>query len=112
LADEIQELAERARTESLKPEDVQGGTITVTNLGPFDVYAAVPLILQPQTTIVALGTVTEQPWVRNGSIETRKKVMVTGVFDHRVVNGAPGARFLKRIKDELEDLNALFLKMR
>jgi pyruvate/2-oxoglutarate dehydrogenase complex dihydrolipoamide acyltransferase (E2) component len=112
LAEEIQELAERARTESLKPEDVQGGTMTVTNLGPFDVYAAVPLILQPQTTIVALGTVREQPWVSNGSIETRKKVMVTGVFDHRVVNGAPGARFLKRIKDELEDLNALFLRMR
>jgi len=112
LTDEIQELAQRARTERLKPEDVQGGTITVTNLGPYDVYAAEPLILQPQTTIVAMGMVREQPWLRDGSIEMRKKVMITGVFDHRAVNGAPGARFLKRIKDDLEDVNALILRMR
>jgi len=112
LAEEIRELAEKARSEKLKPEDVQEGTITITNLGPFDVYAAVPLILQPQTSIVAIGTAREVAGVVNGSIQVRKKVMVTGVFDHRAVNGAPGARFLKTIKSHLEDLNTLVLGLR
>ena len=109
LAEDVQTLALKAREDRLKPEDVQGGTITITNLGPFDVYAAEPLILQPQTTIVAMGSVREQPWVSDGAIEMRKKVIVTGVFDHRAVNGAPGARFLKRVKSCLEDLSNLLL---
>lgn len=112
LAKEIRELAEKARSERLKPEDVQEGTITITNLGPYDVYAAVPLILQPQTSIVAIGTVREAAGVVNGSIQVRKKVMVTGVFDHRAVNGAPGARFLKTVKNHLEDLSNLVLGLR
>ena len=112
LAEDVQTLALKAREDRLKPEDVQGGTITITNLGPFDVYAAEPLILQPQTTIVAMGSVRDQPWVSNGAIEMRKKVIVTGVFDHRAVNGAPGARFLKRVKSCLEDLSNLLLWLR
>jgi pyruvate/2-oxoglutarate dehydrogenase complex dihydrolipoamide acyltransferase (E2) component len=112
LAEEIRALASKARNNSLRPEDVQDGTITITNLGPYDVYAAMPLILQPQTTIVAMGTVREQPAVVNGSIEIRKKVMVTGVFDHRAVNGAPGARFLKTVKSHLENLNKMVLGLR
>ena len=112
LAEEIRTLAGNARNNTLKPEDVQDGTITITNLGPYDVYAAMPLILQPQTTIVAMGTVREQPAVVNGSIEIRKKVMVTGVFDHRAVNGAPGARFLKTVKSHLENLNKMILGLR
>lgn len=112
LAEEIRTLAGKARNNGLKPEDVQDGTITITNLGPYDVYAAMPLILQPQTTIVAMGTVREQPAVVNGSIEIRKKVMVTGVFDHRAVNGAPGARFLKTVKSHLENLNKMILGLR
>ncbi|MFZ0451419.1 MAG: 2-oxo acid dehydrogenase subunit E2, partial [Desulfatiglandaceae bacterium] len=113
LAEEIEEVVQKARSEILKPEDVQGGTITITNLGPFDVYAAVPLLLEPQTTIVAMGTVREQPCVAvDGKIEIRKKVMITGVFDHRAVNGAPGARFLCRLKGMLEDLNMMMLGLR
>jgi pyruvate/2-oxoglutarate dehydrogenase complex dihydrolipoamide acyltransferase (E2) component len=112
LAEGIKTLAGNARNNTLKPEDVQDGTITITNLGPYDVYAAMPLILQPQTTIIAMGTVREQPAVVNGSIEIRKKVMVTGVFDHRAVNGAPGARFLKTVKSHLENLNKMILGLR
>ncbi len=112
LAEEIKTLARKSRNNGLKPEDVQDGTITITNLGPYDVYAAMPLLLQPQTTIVAMGTVREQPGVVNGSIEIRKKVMVTGVFDHRAVNGAPGARFLKKVKSNLENLNNMILGLR
>lgn len=112
LAEEVRDLAERARAEKLEAKDVEGGTITLTNLGPFGAYAAVPLILQPQTAIIGIGASTEVPSVVNGSIEIRKKMMITGVFDHRVINGAAGARFLGEMKRHLEDPKALLLKMR
>ena len=86
--------------------------MTLTNLGPFGAYAAVPLILQPQTTIIGIGASREVPSVVNGSIEIRTKMMITGVFDHRVINGASGARFLREMKMRLEDPKALMLKMR
>jgi len=112
LAEEVRNLVEKARAEKLEPKDIEGGTITITNLGPFGAYAAVPLILQPQTTIIGIGAVREEPSVVNGSIEVRKKMMVTGVFDHRVINGASGARFLRKIKTHLEDPKGLILRMR
>jgi pyruvate dehydrogenase E2 component (dihydrolipoamide acetyltransferase) len=112
LAEEVRDLAAKARAEKLEARDVEGGTITLTNLGPFGAYAAVPLILQPQTAIIGIGASTEVPSVVNGSIEIRKKMMITGVFDHRVINGAAGARFLGEMKRHLEDPRALLLKMR
>jgi pyruvate dehydrogenase E2 component (dihydrolipoamide acetyltransferase) len=112
LAEEVRNLAEKARAEKLEAKDVEGGTITLTNLGPFGAYAAVPLILQPQTTIIGIGASREVPSVVNGSIEIRKSMMITGVFDHRVINGAAGARFLREMKRYLEDPKALMLKMR
>ena len=112
LAEEVRALAEKARAEKLEAKDVEGGTITLTNLGPFGAYAAVPLILQPQTTIIGIGAVREEPSVVNGSIEIRKRMMLTGVFDHRVINGAAGARFLREMKTHLEDPKFLILKMR
>ena len=112
LAEEVRNLAEKARAEKLEAKDVEGGTITLTNLGPFGAYAAVPLILQPQTTIIGIGAAREEPSVVNGSIEIRTKMMITGVFDHRVINGASGARFLREMKMRLEDPTALMLKMR
>jgi pyruvate dehydrogenase E2 component (dihydrolipoamide acetyltransferase) len=112
LAEEVRYLAEKARAEKLDPKDIEGGTMTLTNLGPFGAYAAVPLILQPQTTIIGIGAVHEKPSVVNGSIEIRKKMMLTGVFDHRVINGASGARFLREVKIHLEDPMGLILRMR
>jgi len=112
LAEEVRNLAEKARAEKLEAKDVEGGTITLTNLGPFGAYAAVPLILQPQTTIIGIGASREIPSVVNGSIEIRKSMMITGVFDHRVINGASGARFLREMKTHLEDPKVLILRMR
>src|SRR4030043_177768 len=112
LAEEVRPLAEKARAEKLDPKDIEGGTITITNLGPFGAYAAVPPLLQPQTTIIGIGAVREAPSVVNGSIEVRKKMMVTGVFDHRVINGASGARFLSEMKMHLKDPKGLILRMR
>jgi pyruvate/2-oxoglutarate dehydrogenase complex dihydrolipoamide acyltransferase (E2) component len=96
LAEEVRNLARKARAEKLEPKDVEGGTITITNLGPFGAYAAVPLILQPQTAIIGIGAVQEEPSVVNGSIEVRKKMMITGVFDHRVINGASRQDFSEK----------------
>ena len=112
LAEEVRHLAEKARAEKLEAKDVEGGTMTLTNLGPFGAYAAVPLVLQPQTTIIGIGASREVPSVVNGAIEIRTKMMITGVFDHRVINGASGARFLREMKTRLEDPKALMLKMR
>lgn len=112
LAEEVRHLAEKARAEKLEAKDVEGGTMTLTNLGPFGAYAAVPLILQPQTTIIGIGASREVPSVVNGAIEIRTKMMITGVFDHRVINGASGARFLREMEMRLEDPKALMLKMR
>jgi len=112
LAEEVRNLAEKTRAEKLEAKDVEGGTITLTNLGPFGAYAAMPLILQPQTTIIGIGAAREEPSVVNGSIEIRTKMMITGVFDHRVINGASGARFLREMKTHLEDPKFLILKMR
>jgi len=112
LAEEVRNLAEKARAEKLEAKDVEGGTITLTNLGPFGAYAAVPLILQPQTAIIGIGAAREEPSVVNGAIEIRTRMMITGVFDHRLINGASGARFLREMKMRLEDPKALMLKMR
>lgn len=112
LAEEVRNLAEKARAEKLEAKDVEGGTLTLTNLGPFGATAAVPLILQPQTTIIGLGAARELPSVVKGAIEIRTKMMITGVFDHRVINGAAGARFLREMRTRLEDPKALILKMR
>ena len=112
MANEVRILAQKARAEKLDPEDVEGGTITLTNLGPFGAYAAMPLILQPQTTIIGIGAVKDELAMVNGSIEVRKKMMLTGVFDHRVINGAAGARFLGEMKTRIEDPKFLILKMR
>ena len=112
LAEETRKLVEKARAEKLEPKDVEGGTITVTNLGPYGIYGAMPIILQPQTTIIGIGAVREVPSVVNGSIEIRKKMIISGVFDHRVVNGGPGARFLGEMRKHLEDTKTLILKMR
>ncbi len=112
LADDVRTLAKKARAEKLDPDDVEGGTITITNLGPLGAYAAMPLILQPQTTIIGVGAVNEALTMVDGSIEVRKKMMLTGVFDHRVINGAAGARFLSEVKTRLEDPKFLMIKMR
>lgn len=112
LANDVRTLAKKARDQKLDPDDVEGGTITITNLGPLGADAAMPLILQPQTTIIGTGAVKEVLAKVDGSIEVRQKMMITGVFDHRVINGAAGARFLSEVKKRLEDPKFLLLMMR
>ena len=112
LGEEIGEIITKARADQLEPNDITGGTITITNAGVYGIMYGTPIILQPQTTIMSLGAVREVPSAIEGSIELRKKMIIVCSFDHRVVHGGPGARFLKEVQTNLEDLNKLMLSMR
>jgi 2-oxoglutarate dehydrogenase E2 component (dihydrolipoamide succinyltransferase) len=108
----VNDLANRARTGKLNPDDIQGGTFTVTNVGGFGSIMGTPIINQPQVGILALGAVRKMPAVietpDGDFIGIRHKMIISHSYDHRVVNGALGSMFAKRIADYLEawDVNA------
>jgi 2-oxoglutarate dehydrogenase E2 component (dihydrolipoamide succinyltransferase)/2-oxoisovalerate dehydrogenase E2 component (dihydrolipoyl transacylase) len=102
LAREIQDIAQRSRTKKLKPEDVQGGTFTITNYGLNGSLFGTPVILLPQVAILGVGTVVKKPVVINDAIAIRSMVYLSLSFDHRVMDGANADKFLHKIKDILE----------
>jgi pyruvate/2-oxoglutarate dehydrogenase complex dihydrolipoamide acyltransferase (E2) component len=112
LTVELEELIGKTREEKLEPADVEGGTITLTNVGMFATSYATSVIVQPQVAIVYMGAAVDAPAVVDAVIEIRKKMTFGATFDHRVVNGAAGGRFLKRIKECLEDMGELALRLR
>jgi pyruvate/2-oxoglutarate dehydrogenase complex dihydrolipoamide acyltransferase (E2) component len=111
IAREVGELVRKARSEKIDASDVEGGTITVTNVGGYGLFTGIPIILQPQAAIISMGTVREVPFVKNGLLALRYMLMIGGSFDHRIVNGGPAARFLQEVKKSLEDLDLLMIKM-
>ena len=102
----VNDLAHRARTNTLKPDDIQDGTYTVTNVGSFGSIMGTPIINQPQVGILALGAIRKVPAVIETSegdfIGIRQKLFLSHSYDHRVVNGALGGQFIKTIKEYLE----------
>ena len=110
----VNDLANRARNNALKPDDIQGGTYTVTNVGGFGSIMGTPIINQPQVAILALGAIRKVPAVietpEGDFIGIRQKMFVSHSYDHRVVNGALGGMFIKTLKDILEawDINQDF----
>ena len=110
----VNDLATRARNNALKPDDIQGGTYTVTNVGGFGSIMGTPIINQPQVAILALGAISKVPAVietpEGDFIGIRQKMFVSHSYDHRVVNGALGGMFIKTLKDILEawDINQDF----
>ena len=110
----VNDLANRARNNALKPDDIQGGTYTVTNVGSFGSITGTPIINQPQVAILALGAIRKLPAVietpEGDFIGIRQKMIVCHSYDHRVVNGALGGMFIKTLKDILEawDVNQDF----
>ena len=102
----VNDLAERARKGQLKPDDIQGGTYTVTNVGSFGSVFGTPIINQPQVAILALGAVRKVPAVietpDGDFIGIRHKMFISHSYDHRVVNGALGGMFIKTVKESLE----------
>jgi 2-oxoglutarate dehydrogenase E2 component (dihydrolipoamide succinyltransferase) len=98
----IQDLASRARSKQLKVEEVQGGTFTITNPGTFGALFGLPIINQPQVAILSVGTVDKRAVVVNDAVVVRPMCYLTLGHDHRLIDGADGARFLKAMKDAIE----------
>jgi pyruvate dehydrogenase E2 component (dihydrolipoamide acetyltransferase) len=107
IAREVRELAERARSRRLKPEEYTGATFSVSNLGMFGIDEFTAVINPPEAAILAVGAMTPKPVVRDGQVVVRQLMRVTMSCDHRVVDGATGAKFLQTFKKILE--NPLYL---
>jgi len=111
---QVNDLANRARNNALKPDEIQDGTYTVTNVGSFGSVMGTPIINQPQVAILALGAIRKMPAVietpEGDFIGIRHKMFVSHSYDHRVVNGALGGMFIKSLKESLEawDVNQDF----
>ena len=110
----VNDLANRSRNGKLNPDDIQGGTYTVTNVGTFGSIMGTPIINQPQVGILALGSIRKLPSVietpDGDFIGIRQKMIISHSYDHRVVNGALGSMFARKVADYLEawDANADF----
>ncbi|HEX5131194.1 MAG TPA: dihydrolipoamide acetyltransferase family protein [Candidatus Krumholzibacteria bacterium] len=102
LARTAADLGERARTKRLIPDDVQGGTFTITNVGVFGGLYGLPIINQPQAAILGIGTIVKRPVVIDDAIAIRPIVYLSLSYDHRIIDGADAARFLTVVKRELE----------
>lgn len=102
IATESQRLTAKARAGDLAPEENQGGTASISNLGMFDVDEIVPVINPPQALILGLGAGVEQPWKLDGGVGLATIMAATASFDHRVVDGTVGARFIAALRERLE----------
>ncbi len=109
IAAEVRDLARRARDRQLKAHEIQGSTFSVSNLGMFGISHFEAIINPPEAAILALGTVRELPVVQNGQLAVGKRMSVTLSCDHRVIDGALGARFLIELADIVEKPESLAL---
>ncbi len=105
----IRDLSERARAMRLRLDEMQGGTFTVTNLGMFEIDAFTPILNPPEAAILGMGRVHPRPAAAGDRVEVRPAMALSLTFDHRVVDGAPAAQFLQRIKHLLEHPYLLLL---
>ena len=103
----VNDLANRARNNKLKPDDVQDGTFTITNVGSFGNVMGTPIINQPQVAILAIGAIKKKPAVietpQGDYIGIRHMMFLSLSYDHRVVDGALGGMFVRRVADYLEN---------
>lgn len=110
LSKVVNDLAARARRNALKPDEIQDGTYTVTNIGTFGSIMGTPIINQPQVAILALGAIRKVPAVletaQGDVLAIRQKMFLSHTYDHRVIDGALGSRFAKRVADYLENYKA------
>ncbi len=110
LTKTVNDLANRARNNKLKPDEIQGGTFTITNLGTFGNITGTPIINQPEVAILAVGAIKKKPAVietpQGDTIGIRHLMVMSMSYDHRVVDGALGGMFLKRVADLLESFDS------
>lgn len=107
---DVNDLADRARKNKLNPDDIVGGTFTITNFGTFDSLTGVPVINQPQVAILGIGTIKKRPWVletpEGDVIAIRHICMLSLSYDHRLVDGALAGQFIKRVQQLLEGFDS------
>jgi pyruvate dehydrogenase E2 component (dihydrolipoamide acetyltransferase) len=103
LANEVKALAALARKGKLRPEQYQGGTFTISNLGMYGIETVYPILNPPQACILGVGAVEEQPVVRNGEVAIGRIAAITLAADHRVVDGAVGAQLMAALRVRLEE---------
>jgi 2-oxoglutarate dehydrogenase E2 component (dihydrolipoamide succinyltransferase) len=102
LSREVIQISEKARDGKLSLQDIQGGTISLTNAGVYGALLATPIIHQPQSAILWMGKVMETPVVRDGQIVIRSMMYLCLSYDHRIIMGAQAVRFLQVVKKNLE----------
>lgn len=102
ISKEVKELAKRARDRKLKPEEFSGGTFTISNLGMYGISRFTAIINEPESGILAVGSVEDKPVVENGAVVAGRVLSLTLSCDHRVIDGAVGAEFLRTLKSLLE----------
>jgi 2-oxoglutarate dehydrogenase E2 component (dihydrolipoamide succinyltransferase) len=109
LTKKINEIVNKARTNKLKPTDLEGGTFTISNIGTFGNIMGTPIILQPQVGILAFGAIQKKPSVietpEGDLIGIRQKMFISHSYDHRIIDGSLGGQFLKRVSDYLENFD-------
>jgi 2-oxoglutarate dehydrogenase E2 component (dihydrolipoamide succinyltransferase) len=109
LAIKVNDLAQRARDNKLKPDELTEGTYTISNIGGFGNIAGTPIIMQPQVAIMAFGTIQKKPAVietpEGDLIGIRQKMIISHSYDHRVVDGSLGGLFVKQVSDNLENFD-------
>jgi pyruvate/2-oxoglutarate dehydrogenase complex dihydrolipoamide acyltransferase (E2) component len=103
LSNELSDLTRRAEKKQLLPDELNGGTFTITNLGAWDIDYFSPIVNFPESAILGVGRIIEKPWVKNGSLVADLRLPLSLTFDHRIIDGALAAQFLKTLKDRLED---------
>jgi pyruvate dehydrogenase E2 component (dihydrolipoamide acetyltransferase) len=109
ISNEVRSLAERAKGKKLKPQDYEGGSFSISNLGMFGMKHFTAVINPPQSAILAIGAGEERPLVKDGKIVAGTVMTVTMSCDHRVIDGATGARFLQTFKAFVEEPAAMLL---
>ena len=111
LTKAVNDLANRARNNNLKPNEIEGGTYTVTNVGSFGNVMGTPIINQPQVGILAVGAIQKKVAVietpLGDQIGIRHKMFLSHTYDHRLVDGALGGQFVRRVGDLLEGFNTM-----
>ena len=105
LSRAIEDLAARARSKKLNPDEVQGGTFTITNPGIFGALYGLPLINQPQVAILGIGAIEKRAVVIDDALAIRPVCHITLGYDHRLVDGADAGRFLVFLKERLENFD-------
>lgn len=111
LAEEIQELAEKTRSRKIDIKELKGGTFSITNVGALSGTYATPIINYPEVAILGVGRIQDRPWVVDGEIKIRKIMPLSLTFDHRVMDGATVARFLKTVIKHLEDPGLILIEL-